>query len=727
MQLSVRRVLALLFALSLGGATLTACGSFAAGDSPGGDSEPEHETEPPSGEARLFHATSPTCTEGLSDLTKPCSFSWATENSIELRAKLLDEEGNPSPDHAIDFELSEGADLGRLDSTTPTTDAEGIASVELTTGESRGELKITASTRNDEVNDLEWIVNVRPEGGGELLVNVNYEGAYDDISEIPDVDQTRVSLFESSKDCDTLRSEFGVRHERNFDLSNLPTSETSREESLGSDGTATFTFNESVDTGTAYSAWVQTYRAAQSDDEPEVEVAWGCAASSDELQLGETIEVDVEVLDHAPILEEEYQLTHHFNLTEALPDSVERWVGLLGLLVKSPGAFLVGCEPGDTKTLPDGTMVELCEDGGIDGIISLISNSDIAKSILPSDVVQWVEDILNSGLAREAARDAIDSIVLEQLDDISGVAEARTITDDIISSLEHFGVRGPMRFDNRPRPTYEDGEPVVEFSEEAAVQKWTQFAFYWRYGENCEDANDYNSCRTKWLDADDFASGSDGLIEGQFSAKMTGIRSLQIDEHSLTFNFGDVLIGLLEHVVFPHYFSAEAGGDNVIKDVDTEAPKGVVTFDELLGGLLVRCDDIADQPPIGDDDGSVNGTLETAVNKLCTNLRSSLVDQLKDWIKAELKLENTRVTVASPTSELEQWDEDQPCTLHQPDSYPESWNNAPLPYIEQLGEKDAQCEWNASFLSDSDSSAFDDISGTFYGVDEEESGGGSND
>ena len=681
------------FALVAGG-LLSACGDPAA---PGGKDDPrdQKKTKPPPQDGRIVHvAPCPAGQNGM-DAASICSVERSYNTEHPLKAKVLTGDGNPAPDRVVHYEIvsQDESGLVNLLSKQQTTEDNGVAETTIVMSpDTTGNAKVKAYTNDENLGTVYWNIRVSPKGMAEYEVHVVYEGE-------AEVNQTEVAIFKSDKTCDQLRSKWAIRRNDSFDRTQLPTNITSKTEPLNPSGNKlerTFYFSENLEKQKAYTVWARSFKLkGNNKNEPDVELAWGCKDMNDKLGELENVQVEIKLKDHIPLLKEKYDVVHHFDLLNALPDKVEKWIRLLGLAVRSPGAFLVGCDSDDTYEVGN-TTKKLCPhlkmgesmDGLLIELLGFLGNSN-------STIKGWIQDLKNNDLINETLRTAVDEVVFKLVGKNEFADTAVKVTRDIFDSLQNFGVKGPMRFMNQPMPTYQNGEAVLQIPKDGAMQAWHEFAFYWQKDQMCEKAQDFQACRTSWFLAQEIMEGQDSAIEGKFSATMTGSQDLHINQHKLKFNFGALLIGVVEHVVLPRYFSKAANnGGDVVKDLDTDPADGTVTLEELLGGTIADCGKVAKKV----------GTFEDTIEKVCKGLRKKLVEKFEEMLIKQLSFESDNVTIGSPQGK--------PCTIYQPGVYPDSWNNQPLPFIDRLGKQDKgkQCDWDVKF------SFADSVPGTFYGT-----------
>ncbi len=697
----------LLVTLVAGGG-LAGCGDIAESENDDGPREQEEDTDPPPQEGEIVHVEEPcpASVAGTNGEENPCYLQASLHNAATLKAKVLRSNGEPAGNRRVDFEVVDNEELLSLNSQRAVTEDEegeelGIASVTVQTdSEMTGRGIVKASTPNEDLGAVFWEINVQSKGGGGYQVVVSYEGE-------ANLGDAEVGIYPSDKSCEDLRTEWGISPdvERDGTPGNIVDDEQPLNPNSSGYERSFFFGDDFIDTGNSYTVWARAFKFREDgSDEPPVERAWGCADDNDTFEDDEQVNVEVELQDHLPSLRETYDVNHNFDLVDALPDNVERWVRLVGLFVRSPGAFLVGCKETDETVNRGGETVELCPNGEVDGMLDFLQDLDF----LPDSLQDYAEQATENDAIRESVREIVDAYVVDRiLEEVGWADAAANITDDIFSTITNFGVRGTMNFDQHPTLDQNDeGDRTLVFSEEETDQIWEEFSFYWSYGQNCEDSQDFSSCRTDWFEAQELLGTDEQFIQGNFEARLTGANSLHIDSHGMSINFGALVIGALEKVVLPRYFSDLGSGDrdpilNVDGECDGCAEDGDVTFQELLSGTLANCTEIVDG--LEEENDQVDGGLESAVHGLCTDLQDTLVERFKGVIKDQLSIDEATLTLSLPGGDA--------CELHEPDPYPgEPGANAKLPYIERLGTADAKCNWDAEI-----SFASDPIDGEFYG------------
>lgn len=583
-----------------------------------------------------------------------CAAGVIMGTETEMRAQLVDENGDPVENALITFEKNfDGTELS-ISSNSAYTDAEGIARVTLRAGDSAGTGELSATSDNDQIAAIKWMIGVSSKDRAAYEVSFTHSGS----AQIQPID---VRLFPDTTTCESLLSD----PNQTAVLENQ-----GRVDATGQLPTVLFIDRPNGDSYTV-GAWARSLNY-----NGEVEVAYGCTDNNPPVQGGVSVEVVVDLVDHLPNIVGTYDVVHDFDLVDAFPPTVETVVSLIGRLANDPGSFIVGCpsNPTDPEACPADSpglinlLVDFLPDGGFKDAI---------------------EGFLDSSIGNGVLRDAINSIANNWLDNSAPdwVGNTVNITGDIYETLRHFRVEGTMRFTEAPQVSVgANGELIGVLPAASGEQNWNDFVFTWSQGCDSGDV----ACTTRRL-------GSTQLdiepVTGVFDGTLLGVDKLQVNQHTLTLNYGALLVGVLEKVVLPSIFGNECGtNDNLPCDSL-----------ELALGELIQCDALADN--IADEGDALYNVAEN----LCTSLLSQAGDKLRDYASSELVASGNDIfLIATPS--------DEHCTLVQPEAYQGDWEGKPLPLVQYLGQDEPaelQCKWDVKIkFSDSYTA---NVNGTFWG------------
>jgi hypothetical protein len=428
--------------------------------------------------------------------------------------------------------------------------------------------------------------------------------------------------------------------------------------------------------GDAYTVAAWAYSLNHNGD---VEVAYGCTDGNPAIEAGNSVDVVVDLVDHIPNIVGTYDVVHEFDLVDALPPNIQTVVGLIGRLANDPGSFVVGCpdNPTDPEACPAGSP----------GIINLLVD------FLPDGSFKdAITGFLDSGIGNAVARDAINEIAGNWIDSAPPwVGNTVNITGDIYDTLRQFRVEGTMEFTAAPVVSLDSaGELIGVLPTDSGKQTWNDFVFTWSNG--CDDAPDPTLCATRRMGSSQLGISA---VTGTFDGTLLGSNKLQINQHTLSLNYGALMVAILEKIVLPSIFGDECGANDNLP------------CDSLEGALgeLISCPALAENIS-----GDTSGSVYNIVENLCTSLLSQASDKLRDYASTQLVADGSDVFLIGTPA-------DGHCTLIQPEVYQGDWPGKPLPYIQYLGMEEPaelQCKWEVKIKFSDSTTA--NVEGAFWGA-----------
>lgn len=677
----IMRVMMLALVLGLGS---VACGSGGVTGHNNDDRE-EPTVEVPAG-SRLLHVN--TGGPSACDPNQPiCAKNASFNTRTELKVQLVNSTGAPVSNTVINFdprvETATGTTLSALSSVT---DESGFAAVDLMAGTTAGTASIIVSAGGNEadVEEIRFVVAINDKGASSYIITFEHAGT----AELKNI---QVRAFKSTDNCAAI-AEDHVR-ETTPGVNPILPAEMQVSGIALADGTLPQVVIPNVPNGTSYNFEARAYNR----NNEHVESAWGCKDSNPPIENGQSQSVVVRLVDNLPRLAGSYDITHVFSIQDAicakdaagnyagaLPSGVCTAIDLIGRLATDPGSFLVGDQNNDgllqliVDFLPDGSFK--------DSINSFLGNNfiqDLAGNIINDFALDWINQN-----APAWVRNAIN------------------ITGDIYASLQQFRVNGTIRILQEPVPQYDQASNTVIGILEADAQGnkpgrqvWNEIVVYWT--GDCPPNDD--ACRMRTFSANDV--GTDNVVEGTFDGTLLPVAGtgpndrggygLQINEHTLTLNYGVFLLGIVEKIVLPSVF-----GDQSVTSLEA-------ALDKLITGVFGGangCDGFGDW--VTDKVGGGGAIAES----LCNNLLSQASDRVRDFMTTNLTVAgDDNFLIGSPTGE--------PCRLHEPAAYPAEWEVKPLPYIAAFGENrpGSECNWSLKIKYGSDVNSMIDTRGTFYG------------
>lgn len=387
------------------------------------------------------------------------------------------------------------------------TNADGIATGKLKTGDAQGEVLVRATVNSDVVGPLVYEVVVESKINDTLTISAAYNGPRP-------VSYFQAYLYEqdenASPNCDDIDGLFsdGQASLMSPVKKLIPVPETFK--------------IKTSDMGLAEGE-LRSYTViavgVESNPETDPILAWGCD------NLGATLppigsgNVEIELVDRPPTYAGTYNVTSHFNFLSALPDDVEQIVGFVFDFFKSPtgGLLSLAC------TVDGSTLDSLCN--------LVFNDADEPDIENPTPQGGLIIDILDALIAG-FTQDTVFGTVFTTGKDISNI-----ITD--------FEVHGTITFDTEPGPD-------LKWTANETEDTWDYITVQWTLDANCDPLTDPN-CGNKNFS---FAAiqPDDPVIVGNFEASVKNFYELVIEPHPLNVQYGALINAVLEKVLFPVAF-----------------------------------------------------------------------------------------------------------------------------------------------------------------------------
>jgi hypothetical protein len=573
-----------------------------------------------------------------------CAVDLTFNSGGQLRVKLLNGSGDAVANASVTFDLDPREAQGtRLDASSAVTDASGIATLQIQAGQQEGVADVTVSTSNNTVTPINFLIGVSPKDAASYRVTFTHNGA-------ADLKQIKVYLFENSVTCANVRED--LARGRDDDPATSPTL-TAESTSLGlalADGTLPTVIFPAIPNGRAYTVSAHAFDRMNE----EVEAAFGCKDGNDAVNDGRSVDVVVPLIDNLPIVKGEYNVTHTFDLREALPENVRMIVDIIGRIATNPGSFIIGTFDGSGNSNQDGLIHVLLD-------------------FLPDgDFKDTISSFIDSGLVGPTLTDMINDLLEDFIDNNAPAWVSNTIdiTGDIYETLQRFRVVGKIYINETPEIQVDaSGDVVGILPADSGRQLWNEIIVYWQ--GDC-DANAPPTCSERSLSPADLgtnASVVDGTFDGtvlQYIADGEKARGLVINQHTLSLNYGVLLLAIIERIILPSIF-----GQNV------------TSVNDALNSII-DCDDLAQSA--ADAIGGGNN-IRNVVTSLCNSLLSEASDSIRDYMLNELTFEGeNNFLLGTPDGK--------PCRLREPAVYSGDWIGKPLPYVEKMGEEMTECEWD---------------------------------
>lgn len=676
LQWKIMRVMALTLVLGLG----TACGSGGVTGTENNDNRDQPTVEVPAG-SRLLHvadATPNSCDPNQPICAKNATFSTRTE----LKVQLVNGTGAPIANTTVNFDANAETATGTtVSARSSVTDDSGFAAVDLMAGTTAGTASIVVSAGGEQtdVEPIRFVVAVNDKGASSFIINFNHAGT----AELKNI---QVRAFQASDNCNAI-AEDHVR-ETTPGVNPILPAETQVSGIALADGTLPQIVIPNVPNGTTYNFEARGFNR----NNEHVESAWGCKDNNPPIANGQSQTVLIDLVDNLPRLAGSYAVTHVFSIQDAicakdaagnysgaLPSGVCTAIDLIGRLATDPGSFLVGDDNNDGLLH---LLLDFLPDGSFKNSIASFLNNNFVKDLAGNMINDFALDWINNNAP-------------------AWVTNAINITGDLYETMQEFRVNGTIRILQEPTPQYDQSTNTVIgiLAPDTGRQLWNEVVVYWT--GQCAPNDD--ACRARTFSANDV--GTNNVVEGTFDGTLIPVAgtgpadrggyALQINEHTLTLNYGVFILGILEKIVLPSVFN-----DQSVTSVNA-------ALDKLITGIFGGangCDGFGDW--VDDRVGGGGGVAES----LCNNLLQQASDRLRDFMTNSL-------TVSGEDNFLIGTPDGEPCRLHEPASYPAEWEVKPLPYIANFGENrpSNECNWNLKIKYGSDAASMINTRGTFYG------------
>jgi hypothetical protein len=603
-----------------------------------------------------------------------CSDSLTFGSGRPLRVLLRDGDGNPVENTSVRFEIeSSDAEGSRLTAANSGTNGEGIAETSLTVGNDAGSVEVLVSTADANVTPIRFVIAVSPKGQSSYNVEFTKIGT-------SDPEKIKVFFYEDSVTCADFQRDIDAQRDDDPTTNPALTAEYSKDGTTLGDGTLPIVQLEAVANGTAYTVGAQAYDRSN----PDVEVAVGCVDGNPPVENGSPVTVTVPLIKNLPYVLGEYNVVHEFDLISGLPQNIQNIVNLLGYAISSPGTFIVGCE----STGANDEACPVSTSGLIDLVIDFLPDDGLL-----GDLKDAIEAATANGFVRDTIRNTINSAVDDFINNNANVPswikDTRTITQDILNTLQKFEVVGVIKIKQQPVwATDAAGVPSANpdgtltalwnfdpanIETEYNEQRWDNISFFWRRG--C-DANSPPECGKRTVGATSLGT-TDDLVKGYFDGFLIDGTTLHINQHTLDLNYGLLLLTVVERVVLPEIFGA--GVDSL----------------ETMFGQIVDCTTISDQQ---------------FLQNLCTQALQQGADALREYVTEELTAQgDDNFLISTPEGEG--------CELLLSEDYVGEWPGKPLPYVDRMGADEpatARCEWSVVVKFGSDTQTT--INGKFNGT-----------
>ena len=509
--------------------------------------------------------------------------------TVDLGVRWTNRVGDAIPNGEVSWKIPLGGDPkgSVLQASSSRTNGDGVATVTLRSGGDDANFSVEATAPT--APKVTFTVQVFSKDAGEVKVNVHYDGgiygpqarAFDDI---------QVLVFMHGATGPGKMSACDQAGFDPYDDATLPYPARETEVLNTLPKSHSFVGFERDDRVTVLAFGRKIY------PEKTIGVAWGCWSAdansdADAVKPGATLNVDLALKDLTPRYKGTYEVTSNFDFLAMVPDNIETWIRAFGNLFENPG-------------------IQLLE------WLRNVNEVDQFFNQLPGNFDQAISEMLN-GLLNDLLERAPESI-----------KNIRTGTVDVFNILTELQIRSELRFDQEPAAPAGGSQPgrldfpncdALAEGDCPQVETWVALGFDWGNSAVCEGSADErcNGFREYGLEAYGL-----NIVNGEFNAHTTGLWELTIDQHSLSLDWGELILFAVEQMILPMIFDSDVDG-----------------LDDLLFILIGGRDCIAGGDPAENcctnfarsmdsfPEAIVKSLCKTGVPLLVTQLRSQLTGQ----------------------------------------------------------------------------------------------------
>ena len=331
---------------------------------------------------------------------------------------------------------------------------------------------------------------------------------------------------------------------------------------------------------------------------PQVPVAFGCNDERPLIQDGFDAEVTVDMVELLPLVQGTYDIETRVDLLDALPEPWRSTLTLIGRIFSSPADVVMDLLLGDPNVIDDGFLG------------AIIPDNRLLRDALRGGINQLLADLLPPEV-QEVFR--VGGMVFRTVSQFTLLGHL-----DVATEVDADGV---LAMGN----THRYGAMVIHWDRDIVLQM-----------NQLDDV---------------------GALNGQWSGSAPDA-ALTIDRHSLRFNYGALMLALIEQIVFPALFGP-----------------GVDSVDEAIRSFI-DCQQLADDVFDPVQDAVLNQILEGACDETVAEL-SAQVTEL--FVGQSTPL--TNLTFAANR-----------CPLEEPEAYDQ---DDQVRYYQRLGAEDPRCLWDA--------------------------------
>ncbi len=561
------------------------------------------------------------------------SESMNANSTLMLKVRHKDANGQNVANSVIRWEIVGQSEGTALAATQSVTQSDGVATADLFSANREAFFDVKASVADDpEVDPIVFRISVRSKEFASYNVVADYQGSRPFTT-----NNVTVFLFPNTMTCAQLDYHVLLSAER---------SETRPRDAAGFPMRYVFT---NLNNGSSYTAFAVAY----ADGNDKVIGAWGCNDDRPVIAEGNDPEdIVIEMQDNVPVISGRWNVTSRFDLSQAVPENVAQYLNpILDFFVD-----------------PAGTVVTLAAD-------YIMEEFGISLGAFQG----LVEDIVG--------------VLLDQaINSNQTVSQVFTAAGDVSEILRNFQLQGQLTVN----PNQVDPSGAIT----GGLIEYFTFGYRWRLACDPGEFEENPSC------GDNYVSFNDADVQpliGTFNGAVIPnpnyspnqgriwYHELAIEDHPVDFNYGQIILYLIEKLALPYLFQNNANGC-------------IIDSLESLLACYVQCDEIFPD----------SNTFESICEVLLTELSGIATDFL-----TEQSLSYENFTFGTPA--------DNACALYEKADNEYGAPTPPArfhdPQFKEMGKEqthpqagDLRCDWDVKIQFSADPTDRIQLPGYWTGV-----------
>jgi len=574
--------------------------------------------------------------------------SFSEQTTIEVQ--YLDGTDTAVPNAFLNFAIDGAASDTTLSGQNSSTDDTGTAEITVNAGVQVVDFNVIVSVLdNDTVDPLTVRVRVQPKDVSDYILRVSYGGPIR-------LHEASVALYTTERSCDELTASPTDAPSSDSAFQSL----TVRPDAEGNFQDHSFAAPESATF--AYAVARGEPRGDDATDGRGYFVTFGCSADIAAVTPGTPTVIEVSMDNLYPEAAGTYSLESEVNLVDAIPDDAQETVDAIIGIFDSPGLGILKLVAIAYDELnPQDDCTDDCDEYWERSPFNLLLSENDDGEVIASGtgtVVTALVDGMIDGYLEDPETGSFTETIANIVDAIN----------DLLENAQNFSLVGDIVINEEADADGELSDVTVRFNQINLEWDGEIYNFFIRGGVLIDG-----------LPADEDAEHITGRI--RFDPTDDQGYALELDAFGVNIHYGDLIIWLIEDVVFPRFLTDAEGNP-------------MDSFEDFFASII-------DCTAIGESVDEQTGlSLGTAVAAACNSFQDIAVAALEDFVRSQSADIGNFVRLATP--------EAAPCAVQFSDTANEFVMNG-------FGEAGEMCEWDGEVQTSADATEAEDLEGYFWG------------